>query len=335
MGRNLLSGLVDLALLAALSAALSASQIGPALALELTLPGSAEKTAEHSEARGSLRLAIGPFAQGRLPTQQVDGRLSITAFRFGLAGQSTLDVMQALQDQIAASGYAPVFSCETDSCGGYDFRYEIKVLPEPDMHVNLGDFRYLVAKGATGSFVSLLVSQSAGLGFVQITELGAAVLGSANAAKDAPVQPPLAAQDTGDQATPRQEISGLVGVLESGRAAVLEDLVFASGSATLVASDYASLAALSAWLQADPTRKVVLVGHTDASGGLEGNIKLSRLRAESVQQVLRTSYKISADQLAAEGIGYLSPRASNATEAGRQTNRRVEVMVTSTDLLAP
>ena len=62
---------------------------------------------------------------------------------------------------------------------------------------------------------------------------------------------------------------------------------------------------------------------------------MSRLRAESVRQSLIKAQKVSSDQIQAEGIGPLSPRDTNLTEAGRQNNRRVEVMATSTELLAP
>ncbi|MFN3845176.1 MAG: OmpA family protein, partial [Paracoccaceae bacterium] len=71
-----------------------------------------------------------------------------------------------------------------------------------------------------------------------------------------------------------------------------------------------------------------------ASGGLEGNIALSRKRAEAVRQYLIKEHGIPAKQLEAQGVGYLAPRASNQTDDGREKNRRVEVMVTST-LIAP
>ena len=123
--------------------------------------------------------------------------------------------------------------------------------------------------------------------------------------------------------------------LEAGHAQVLEDLVFASGSSALAAGRYGSLAGLAAWLEADAQGQIILVGHTDASGTLEGNVKLSKLRAESVRQELLHSYKVAPEQVQAEGIGFLSPRASNLTPEGRDKNRRVEVMATSTELLAP
>ena len=112
----------------------------------------------------------------------------------------------------------------------------------------------------------------------------------------------------------------------------LEDLVFASGSSALAAGEYASLQGLAAWLRENPALTVALVGHTDASGGLEGNIALSRKRADAVRQYLIGAENIPAAQVEAQGVGYLSPRASNLDEAGREKNRRVEVMLTSTQV---
>jgi OOP family OmpA-OmpF porin len=75
---------------------------------------------------------------------------------------------------------------------------------------------------------------------------------------------------------------------------------------------------------------VVLVGHTDASGGLAGNTALSRARAASVRDRLMAEYAVPAAQITAEGVGYLAPRATNKTEDGRARNRRVEAILTST-----
>ena len=118
----------------------------------------------------------------------------------------------------------------------------------------------------------------------------------------------------------------------SGGAVALDDLVFASGSSSLTEGSYASLADLAAWLQANPEMTIALVGHTDASGGLEGNIALSRKRADSVRARLIETYDVPTRQVEAQGVGYLSPRASNLTEAGRNKNRRVEVILTSTQV---
>ena len=101
-------------------------------------------------------------------------------------------------------------------------------------------------------------------------------------------------------------------------------------SATLNEGDYASLAAVAAWLQANPDGTIALVGHTDASGSLAANTALSERRAEAVAEVLVETYGADRNRIAAEGVGFLAPRATNQTEEGRQKNRRVEVIVTST-----
>jgi OOP family OmpA-OmpF porin len=72
---------------------------------------------------------------------------------------------------------------------------------------------------------------------------------------------------------------------------------------------------------------VALVGHTDAEGGLAANIDLSRRRAAAVRDRLVAQHGIAAERLSAEGVGWLAPRATNATEAGREANRRVEAVV--------
>jgi OOP family OmpA-OmpF porin len=71
----------------------------------------------------------------------------------------------------------------------------------------------------------------------------------------------------------------------------------------------------------------VLVGHTDATGGLEINISVSRRRAASVVERLVAAYNVPRAQIAAEGVGYLAPRATNLTDAGRTANRRVEAVL--------
>ncbi|MBD3765792.1 MAG: OmpA family protein, partial [Rhodobacterales bacterium] len=111
--------------------------------------------------------------------------------------------------------------------------------------------------------------------------------------------------------------------------AVLEDLAFATGSAELARGDIASLAVLAAMLAADPGMRLALVGHTDAAGGLEANIALSRARAVAVRNRLLA---LGADpaRVVAEGVGWLAPRATNLTDEGRQRNRRVEAVLAST-----
>lgn len=302
-----------------------------ALGLTLEFAAPATTNATRQEALTSYRLPVGPWRDGTTPTTLTEGALDQTAWRIDAPGLTTLQLLAPLRDQIAAAGFTPLYECETDACGGFDFRYGTEVLAEPDMHVDLGDFRYLAAQrgGADGTeYLSLLVSRSSEAGFVQLIRVGA----NAPAIVAPPTARPIVSASTKSPlALPLSNLpaDGIGARLESGGAVALDDLVFPSGTAELAAGDYASLAELAAWLAANPARKVALVGHTDASGTLEPNVALSQKRAEAVRARL-TTLGIPADQISAEGVGYLAPRASNQTEEGRRMNRRVEVMLTST-----
>jgi len=67
-------------------------------------------------------------------------------------------------------------------------------------------------------------------------------------------------------------------------------------------------------------------GYTDSRGGKELNKKLSAARAESVVNYLAQHAGIDRTRMMPEGFGAASPVASNATEAGRSENRRVQVV---------
>jgi OOP family OmpA-OmpF porin len=71
-----------------------------------------------------------------------------------------------------------------------------------------------------------------------------------------------------------------------------------------------------------------VIGHTDAQGARAANVSLSLARAESVKVYL-VGKGLSADRLATSGMGPDQPVASNANEAGRARNRRIEFRVGS------
>jgi outer membrane protein OmpA-like peptidoglycan-associated protein len=75
-----------------------------------------------------------------------------------------------------------------------------------------------------------------------------------------------------------------------------------------------------------PDRHVLVEGHTDSDGSSEYNLKLSRLRAESVRSILIVG-GVAPGRIESQGYGKTRPVASNATAAGKAQNRRVEVVV--------
>lgn len=258
-------------------------------------------------------------------TRKTEGQVEQTAWRIPAPDLGTLQLLAPLRTAILAEGWRLMFECDTLDCGGFDFRYATQVLPEPDMHVDLGDFRFLSARRGTApaeEHLSLLVSRStgAGAGYAQMIRVSP----SAPAAPDTAAPPP--ADGPPRAAAPAQ---GIAAALERG-SLVIEGLEFASGAADTPRGADATLADLAAYLAAHPDRSLALVGHTDASGSLETNIALSRRRAEAVRARLIQDHRLDPARLIALGAGFMAPRDSNLTEDGRARNRRVEAILTST-----
>ena len=115
---------------------------------------------------------------------------------------------------------------------------------------------------------------------------------------------------------------------ERGLVVTLGDVLFEIDRAELKPGATRSLDQLAMALRDDPASSVSIEGHTDSTGGREHNIDLSTRRAESVRSYL-VSHGVNAARTSSRGMGPDYPVASNGTEAGRQQNRRVEVVVSS------
>lgn len=79
-------------------------------------------------------------------------------------------------------------------------------------------------------------------------------------------------------------------------------------------------------LQKFPNSDVLIVGHTDSRGDDAYNMNLSQRRANSASAYLQTR-GVPANRIRTSGRGESEPVASNATEAGMQQNRRVEIAI--------
>ena len=73
-------------------------------------------------------------------------------------------------------------------------------------------------------------------------------------------------------------------------------------------------------------KKITITGHTDSKGDPQSNMTLGQQRADQVRDKLVSS-GIPRNQVLARSQGQNSPVASNSTAAGRQQNRRVELII--------
>ena len=120
---------------------------------------------------------------------------------------------------------------------------------------------------------------------------------------------------------------------ERGIVLTVGDVLFDIGQATLKPGAVNEIVRLAHFLQENPERMVRIEGHTDSTGSITTNLVLSQRRAEAVADTL-VAAGVARDRIVATGLGPDFPVASNATAAGRQQNRRVEVVIENAPTVA-
>ena len=197
--------------------------------------------------------------------------------------------------------------CNTNVCGGFNFRKNLTVSNPPFMLVNVANYSVITAV-KNSSAISLVASKLGNTIYLQILSIG-------TTDNDLILQ---------DQEPLKDNYSSK---LKEDGAIVLDDLIYRSGSADLGPGPFESLSDLANFLKGTPGSSIILVGHSDAIGELRKNIELSRNRAQAVVDRLIKDYGIDQSRISAQGIGFLSPKTNNSTEKSRKKNRRVEAIL--------
>jgi outer membrane protein OmpA-like peptidoglycan-associated protein len=299
-----------------LSASLGSAQ-------DLSLPAGATETAEVVRDPSAYALPTDVWQpELGIPSQRIEGRIATRSWRIDASGLTPLQLIAPLRAQLQAAGFEVLVDCAARTCGGFDFRFALPVLPAPAMFVDLLNFHFVSLRNEDGDGVTLLASRDESTGYVQIVRAGTAGgITKADGAAPVTAAPPALPPES-------REIAQQ---LDQAGYAILRDMLFETGSASLGENAVASLDAIAAYLAANPSRQILFVGHTDATGSLEANQALSRRRAQAAVDYLRKRHGTPAAQIGADGVGYLSPIASNLTAEGRDLNRRVEAVLISTE----
>ena len=121
-------------------------------------------------------------------------------------------------------------------------------------------------------------------------------------------------------ASTRSEPRGLIVTLSGG-------ILFDTGKTALKPGAKSTLTRIAKQIESDPSLKIAVEGHTDNVGGKALNQALSEKRANAVRDYL-VSAGIPPDHITASGEGEDVPIVTNKTSAGRQQNRRVELIIT-------
>jgi outer membrane protein OmpA-like peptidoglycan-associated protein len=126
----------------------------------------------------------------------------------------------------------------------------------------------------------------------------------------------------------RQQLSAILETRETARGLIvnINDVLFDFNKYTLKPGAREKMAKVAGILLAYPGLKLQLEGHTDSIGSDDYNMKLSQERADAVRDFL-VEQGVQPASISSVGMGKAEPVASNATAAGRQENRRVDLVV--------
>jgi len=132
------------------------------------------------------------------------------------------------------------------------------------------------------------------------------------------------------------QLNNILQTRESARGLIvsMSDVLFDTGKFTLKTDAREKLSKIAGILISYPGLKIEVGGNTDNVGGAAMNLELSVNRAGSVRDYL-VLQGVSLDSIIAKGYGETTPVANNDTSAGRQQNRRVELLVSGESIGGP
>jgi outer membrane protein OmpA-like peptidoglycan-associated protein len=256
-------------------------------------------------------------------TLDLEGRYTRIAYNYPQE-RSSLEVMRNYQAALDKAGLKTVFTCAKEACGsdfgdywlsqrlGNNFVQGSTDYWAPFNH-GRDEERYLLAEGKrpdgapvhVAVYVVAPVDGKNGGVYLEIVE-----------GKD---------MDKGKVSASLTAADMAKGIASEGKVAVY-GVLFDTDKADVKPESKDALAQMAKLLLQDPRLKVYIVGHTDNQGTLARNLDLSQRRAEAVAKALAADYKVDPKRLSAKGVASYAPVASNDAEAGREKNRRVELV---------
>jgi OOP family OmpA-OmpF porin len=272
-------------------------------------------------------LPVGPAVKDsegkRVPSEKImlEGKITRTLYR-GPKERSTLEILRNYQSALESAGFETLYTCGGGDCGNlfewifyHDMGQRIRSTSTSASAFDIPkDLRYLAAKGKVGDrtvHVSVLIAFDSG--FSKLSKQPVTLLEVIESE----------ALDTGMVTIDAEAMAK--GIDAAGHIAIY-GVYFDTNSAEIKSESAPTLAEISKLLGDRPSLKLLVVGHTDNQGDYDYNMGLSGRRAEAVTRSLTSLNGIDASRLRSAGVGYLAPVASNDTAAGREKNRRVELV---------
>lgn len=299
-----------------LSIVLALTLSHPAFAgLDVPYPSGVERLFTEQTEDGTIRVPIAPWSQqSSVPHEKRSGTVTVSTFELRATSITPAQVAAPIRQALRDAEFQITLDCMSNECGGFDYRVNTPIVSPPNMYLNLRDFLSITGTKGSDQIINILISRIGERVYIQERRVDPAAQAPVATSKITTIAQPSPTTNISDQ-------------IDQTGAVTLEGLDFTSGSTNLGEGPFSVLSELADYLRQNPNTKIVLVGHSDAIGGLEGNIAISKQRAEAVRQRLISKYGIQKSRITAQGIAYLSPRASNQTSEGREQNRRVEAVV--------
>ncbi|PMG43572.1 OmpA family protein [Shewanella sp. 10N.286.52.B9] len=251
------------------------------------------------------------------PVITVEGKGTTIGYNLSNS-QSTLQIYQNYLSALKAADFEILYTCNLAACGNalLDDLYsseanQYRFNPVETNNDSDSDFRFISAKLATSSNpIFLLVAIEGALTSNGINKIVVDIVEKSEM---------NTAKVTIDPEYLNDEIT------QKGRV-VLHGLNFDFNQAKLLASSKASLTAITQYLAQHPQQRFYVVGHTDNVGSYEINTQLSKARAQTVIEEL-IKLKVDKSRLTPIGIGPVSPKIANSSDANKAENRRVELVL--------
>lgn len=274
---------------------------GTAFGLTTFVPENAIEIELHYDNR-SIEIPSAAFTTTMQPMELINGRIESQSWRINDLPSSQA-ILEAMIDAYERQSYKIDFRCQASGCGGFSFRYALELDSAPKFLVDLGNFEY-VSMRSDQEIVTVFVTYVDGITYLSQIH----------------IQP----RDS-EQVDLVEKSQSTQPATNSETRWILSSVRFASGSSVISEKDDEELQKIADRLSKS-NEILYIVGHTDQTGRLQGNLNLSQARANSVRNALIKSHSIDPSRVIAKGVAFLAPIADNATQEGRNSNRRVEAV---------
>ena len=252
---------------------------------------------------GQYQLVTGWTERGGFQLRELEGKVTRLVYR-NPQDRSTLEIYRNYRDALSRASLSPLYGCEVDACGPSYARSAW----------NRANGLFVAADGDPRYLAGVIESPGGGTAYIAV------MVGRARTQVDiveiAPMDRDMVVADAASMARD----------LERDGRVTVGGIFFDMDKAVLKPESGPALGQIAQLMRDLPDLRLFVVGHTDMTGDLAHNRELSEARARAVVDALVRLHGIAPSRLDGYGVGPLAPASTNATDAGRALNRRVELV---------